>query len=193
LKSIRPTAPGKRTIFFDAQIPGFGIRVTERSTDECRGSFVLVTRYPGSPNPAPRRIGDYPAMTLAKAREIAREWREDLRQGIEYCWPWTPRRYIRASEVAAAARTLRAGSAARVCRAARLRPEKIRQDEFGDPYVKGPKGRIQSVFKGRFYLPGHCVTAPGDGFLISCPKKFRGLSFGAEARPGVLMAFFLWV
>ena len=57
LKSIMPTAPGKRTIFFDAQIPGFGIRVTERCADECKGSFVLATRYPGSPNPTPRRIG----------------------------------------------------------------------------------------------------------------------------------------
>jgi integrase len=83
LKSIKPTAPGKRTIFFDAQIPGFGIRVTERSTDECRGSFVLVTRYPGSPNPAPRRIGDYPVMTLSEAREIAREWRRDIAKGID--------------------------------------------------------------------------------------------------------------
>jgi integrase len=83
LKSIKPTAPGKRAIFFDAQIPGFGIRVTERSTDECKGSFVLVTRYPGSPNPAPRRIGDYPPMSLVEAREIAREWRRDIAKGID--------------------------------------------------------------------------------------------------------------
>jgi integrase len=83
LKSIKPTAPGKRRIFFDAQIPGFGIRVTERSADECKGSFVLVTRYPGSPNPAPRRIGDYPIMSLAEAREIAREWRRDVAKGID--------------------------------------------------------------------------------------------------------------
>jgi integrase len=83
LRSIRPTAPGKRTIFFDAQVPAFGIRVTEHSTDECKGSFVLVTRYPGSPNPAPRRIGDYPVMSLAEAREVAREWRRDIAEGID--------------------------------------------------------------------------------------------------------------
>jgi integrase len=83
LKSIRPTPPGKRAIFFDAQIPGFGIRVTERCSDECKGAFVLVTRYPGSTNPAPRRIGDYPSVTLAEAREIAREWRRDLARGID--------------------------------------------------------------------------------------------------------------
>jgi integrase len=83
LKSIKPTAPGKRKIFLDAQIPGFGIRVTERCHDEDKGSFVLVARFPGSDNPVPRRIGDYPVMSLAKAREIAREWREDLRRGID--------------------------------------------------------------------------------------------------------------
>jgi integrase len=83
LKSVKPTALGKRAIFFDAQVPGFGIRVTERSNDECKGSFVLVTRYPGSPNPSPRRIGDYPVMTLAEARDIAREWRRDIAKGID--------------------------------------------------------------------------------------------------------------
>ena len=83
LKSIKPTAAGKRAILFDAQIPGFGIRVTERCHDEDKGSFVLVARFPGSDNPVPRRIGDYPVMSLAKAREIAREWREDVRRGVD--------------------------------------------------------------------------------------------------------------
>ncbi len=83
LKAIKPAETGKRIIFHDAQIPGFGIRVTDRSADDNKGSFVLVTRFPGSTNPVPRRIGDYPSMSLAKARQIAREWREDLRQGID--------------------------------------------------------------------------------------------------------------
>ena len=83
LKSIKPAAPGKRLILWDAQISGFGIRATNKSTSDCIGSFVLVARFPGSDNPAPRRIGEYPALSLAKARQIAREWREDLRLGID--------------------------------------------------------------------------------------------------------------
>jgi integrase len=83
LKSLKPAAAGKRVIYYDAQIPGFGIRITERSSDETKGSFVLVTRYPGSPNPAPRRIGDYPVVSLAEAREVAREWRRDIAKGID--------------------------------------------------------------------------------------------------------------
>jgi integrase len=83
LKALKPAEPGKRYIVFDAQVPGFGIRVTDRCRDGDKGSFVLVGRFPGSNNPTPRRIGDCPALSLAKARQIAREWREDLRQGID--------------------------------------------------------------------------------------------------------------
>ncbi len=83
LKSLKPAEAGKRPIFWDAQVPQFGIRVTDKSSKENIGSFVLVARFPGSPNPAPRRIGDYPVVSLAKAREIAREWRDDIAKGID--------------------------------------------------------------------------------------------------------------
>lgn len=83
LKAIKPAAPEKRVILYDAQVPGFGIRVSDRSSEGNRGSFVLVARFPGSSNPTARRIGDYPGMSLAKAREVARAWREDLRQNVD--------------------------------------------------------------------------------------------------------------
>ncbi len=83
IEAARPLKSGERIIIYDAQIPGFGIRVSDKCSPECKGSFVLVARFPGSDNPAPRRIGDYPAMSLATAREIAREWRADLERGID--------------------------------------------------------------------------------------------------------------
>jgi integrase len=83
LKSIKAAEKGERKVIYDGQIPGFGIRVTDHCTNDHKGAFVLITRFPGSSNPAPRRIGDYPAMPLVKAREIAREWREDIRQGVD--------------------------------------------------------------------------------------------------------------
>ena len=52
LKSIKPAAPRKRVVVYDAQIPGFGIRVSDHCTDENKGAFMLITRYPGSANPA---------------------------------------------------------------------------------------------------------------------------------------------
>jgi integrase len=82
LKAIKPALAGKRVLYWDAQVPGFGVRLTDKSAPGT-GSFVLMTRYPGSPHPTARHIGDYPAMTLAQAREIARGWRDDLRLGID--------------------------------------------------------------------------------------------------------------
>jgi integrase len=83
LKALKPAPDGKRYILWDSQVPGFGIRVGDNASDERKGSFVLVARFPGSSNSVPRRIGDYPGMALADARQIAREWREDLSKGVD--------------------------------------------------------------------------------------------------------------
>jgi len=83
LRSIKPAEPGKRVIYMDGVVPQFGIRVGDKSCKENVGAFVLVARFPGSPNPSPRRIGDYPATTLAEARRIARAWREDIARRVD--------------------------------------------------------------------------------------------------------------
>jgi integrase len=81
LRALKPAAHGKRAILWDAQVAGFGVRYNDRTPPD--RTFVLVTRYPGSNNPAPRAIGEYPTIELAKAREIARKWREDIKAGID--------------------------------------------------------------------------------------------------------------
>ena len=56
---------------------------------ECESSeigqrtFILIARYPGSSNPTRRALGEYPALSLTKARERAREWRELIRKGVD--------------------------------------------------------------------------------------------------------------
>jgi integrase len=71
---------GPRPFIPDGYIGGgFGVRVTEAGTV----SFVLVARYPDSKHPVPRAIGEFPMMTLAEAREKAREWRKDIKAGID--------------------------------------------------------------------------------------------------------------
>jgi integrase len=40
-------------------------------------------RDSGSSNPTARRIGTYPAMTLAQARQVARDWRDDISKGVD--------------------------------------------------------------------------------------------------------------
>jgi integrase len=75
-----PAAPkGKRKLVWDALVPGFAVRITDKG----QRSFVLVTRYPGSPNPTPRTIGTVGAITLEDARGQAREWLKLLAQGID--------------------------------------------------------------------------------------------------------------
>ena len=83
LKAIKPVPTGKRVIIWDAAVPGFGIRISEKSTAQNIGAFVLVSRFPGGRHPVARRIGDYPATSLADARTKARAWREDLTKGID--------------------------------------------------------------------------------------------------------------
>src|SRR5262249_53404929 len=46
-------------------------------------TFILIARYPGSPNPTRRAIGEYPSLSLEKARERARHWRDLVRQGLD--------------------------------------------------------------------------------------------------------------
>ena len=77
LKALKPTK--KRYDVMDTDVPGFGVRVTERG----QRTFILIARYPGSSNPTRRAIGEYPALSLEKARERARHWRDLVRQGID--------------------------------------------------------------------------------------------------------------
>jgi hypothetical protein len=52
-------------------------------TDKGQRSFVLVTRYPGSQNPAPRAIGKVGAISLADARTAAKSWLAQIAKGID--------------------------------------------------------------------------------------------------------------
>jgi integrase len=79
ISAAKPADPGKRKLLWDAQVPGLAIRVTDQGAK----SFVLVTRYPGSKNPAPRSLGTYGAITLADARTKAQAWYKQIAAGID--------------------------------------------------------------------------------------------------------------
>jgi integrase len=79
ITAAKPADPGKRRLLWDAQVPGLAVRVTDQGAK----SFVLVTRYPGSKNPAPRSLGTYGAITLADARTKARAWYKQIAAGID--------------------------------------------------------------------------------------------------------------
>jgi len=75
----KPNKPGQRREVWDALVPGLGVRVTESGAK----SFVLVTRYPGSTNPARRALGTYGELTLEQARIKARRWLELVGRGVD--------------------------------------------------------------------------------------------------------------
>jgi integrase len=79
LRSLKPAAPGKRYIEWDAVVPGLGVRVTDKRTL----TFVLVTRFADSKHPAPRELGKYGALALDAARDKARLWLDMVTKGID--------------------------------------------------------------------------------------------------------------
>src|SRR6516164_8208202 len=79
LRAYKDALPGKTYDRMDSQVPGFGVRVSEKG----RRTFILVTRYPGSRNPTRRAIGEYDAISLADARETARDWLAMIRRGVD--------------------------------------------------------------------------------------------------------------
>jgi integrase len=62
-------------------VPGLAVRVTDKGSK----SYVLIARYPGSEKnrPTRRALGDVGALTLASARDKAREWLRLLKTGVD--------------------------------------------------------------------------------------------------------------
>ena len=79
IAAVKPAPPGKRRLLWDAQVPGLALRVTDRGSR----SFVLVLRYPGTRYPTPRSLGTVGAISLAEARDTAREWLGQIRKGVD--------------------------------------------------------------------------------------------------------------
>jgi Arm DNA-binding domain len=77
LKAMKPAAPGTRKMIWDAAVPSFGLRVSERG----KLTFVVMRRLHGKL--LRRAIGQYPIMTLAEAREAALAALRDLAGGID--------------------------------------------------------------------------------------------------------------
>jgi integrase len=89
LRNLKPT--GRRYEIRDTE-PGLRIRVTESGTK----SFALLARYPSSPNPTRRVLGEYPTMSLEEARDKARHWRKLLKAGKD---PTAEEKRVRQAEL----------------------------------------------------------------------------------------------
>jgi integrase len=77
ISALPPAPPGKRRDIHDTQVPGLLVRVTDRGTK----SLMLYAKFPNRPNSERRLIGRHGAVSIERARVIAREWHELLRAG----------------------------------------------------------------------------------------------------------------
>jgi integrase len=79
IQGLKPATPGSRYDVMDADVPGLGVRVTDKG----QRTFILIARYPGSTNPTRRALGEYGALGLQEAREKARAWHDLIRRGVD--------------------------------------------------------------------------------------------------------------
>ena len=77
LRSLKAAKTGRRYEVMDADLSGFGVRVTDKG----KRTFFLLARYPGSDNPTRRAVGEYPTDSLADAHKKARKWRDWIKEG----------------------------------------------------------------------------------------------------------------
>jgi integrase len=68
LKALKPAKSGQLYDLMDAEVPGFGVRVS----DTGRRTFILIARYPGSNNPTRRALGEYAPLSSAELKEAER-------------------------------------------------------------------------------------------------------------------------
>lgn len=76
INAMKLAGPGTRYEVGDAIVPGFGVRVNAKGK-----SYILTTRFPGSPHPTRRTIAAVGEIKLAAARDQARAWLEKLKSG----------------------------------------------------------------------------------------------------------------
>ena len=79
IAAAKPAQTGQRRLVWDGIVPGLALRVTDTGSK----SLVLVTRYPGSRHPTARSLGTVGAISLAEARDTAREWLSQIRKGVD--------------------------------------------------------------------------------------------------------------
>ena len=77
LKTLKPD--NKPYEVMDTEVRGLGIRVMPTGIK----TFILFRRFSGSRNPVRRSLGTYGDMSLAQARDKAREWNALVKKGID--------------------------------------------------------------------------------------------------------------
>jgi hypothetical protein len=79
IQALQPDPAGKRRVELrDALVPGLIVRIAAR-----KKVFALHARFPGAKHPTRRVIAPVGAVTLDTARDVARQWLDLIRKGID--------------------------------------------------------------------------------------------------------------
>src|SRR5436190_8834875 len=84
LQNLPPAPPGKRYTIWDTEVGNFGVRVTDRvdpTTKRPRRTFIVMRRLHGQL--IRHKVGTYPAISLAEAREAARDANLEIEKGFD--------------------------------------------------------------------------------------------------------------
>jgi hypothetical protein len=84
LQNLAPAPPGKRYTIWDTEVGNFGVRVTDRvdpTTKRPRRTFIVMRRLHGQL--IRHKVGTYPAISLAEAREAARDANLEFEKGFD--------------------------------------------------------------------------------------------------------------
>jgi len=79
VSGLKPAPKGTRYQVMDTQVPGLGVRITDKG----HRTYILHVRYPDSLSPSRREIGRCADISLTDAREKARRWRQLIQKGID--------------------------------------------------------------------------------------------------------------
>jgi integrase len=77
--ALKPARAGRRYIVGDVAVPGLGVRVTANG----HRTYILAARFPGGKHYVRRELGEVGGITLAAAREKAREWLVAIKAGTD--------------------------------------------------------------------------------------------------------------
>jgi integrase len=85
LRNLRPALPKQRYELADSHVIGLRVRVGDDRDPRGRATnlaFVLLARFGGAgSNPTRRKIGSFPAMSIADARLVAIRWKVAIEKG----------------------------------------------------------------------------------------------------------------
>jgi len=79
IAALKPAATGKRYVVSDVLMPALVVRVTDKGNK----TFLYGSRFPNSKNFIRRELGRVGELTLAEARNKARDWAKLLKDGVD--------------------------------------------------------------------------------------------------------------